>query len=209
MSDKLRRRAWYDGWFYAWFIDSNFTSFRNRIFKYIEPDKRLIDIGCGTGGFTMKMAQTSKYVLGVDISEKQVAIAQKRLSRAGLQNVEFLHINAAHLEKQINEKFDYAILTFIVHEVQHSERLSILAEVKKVADKILILDYYHPMAKNFSGYIIRLTELFAGRDHYKNFLDYNKRGGLPPLLEKSGLEILQDRINKPRVFRTVITVNKT
>jgi SAM-dependent methyltransferase len=207
MSNKLIRKGWYDGWFYAWFIDSNFTQFRNRIFKYIEPDKRIIDIGCGTGRFTQKIAERSKYVLGVDISEKQINMAQKRLKRTGVTNVDFLHASATDLKNNIADKFDYAILTFILHEIQQPERVRILSNIKEFAEKILILDYHHPMAQNISGHIIRLTEFFAGREHFENFRDFNKRGGLTPLLQESGLKIIQDKINRPQVFRTVVSEN--
>ncbi len=204
MGESLKRRGWYDGWFYARFIDSNVTTFRNRIFKYIDPDKRIIDIGCGTGGFTMKIARISKYVLGVDISEKQIAMAQKRLEQSDVKNLDFLASNATELETHIDEKFDYAILTFIIHEIDQAERLELLSEIKKIAHNIVILDYHHPMGHNISGYVIRLTEFFAGKIHFKNFLDFNKRGGLGPLLEDSGLKIIQDKINRPQVFRTVV-----
>ena len=207
MGTTLKRRGWYDGWFYAWFIDSDFTSFRNRIFKYIEPDKRLIDIGCGTGGFTMKLARKSKYTLGVDISGKQIQLAKRRLMRSKMENLDFKHINATNLSQQINEKFDYAILTFVLHEVNQEERTKILSEVKEIAHKVIILYYHYPMARNFSGFVVRLTEFFAGSEHFKNFLDYNSRGGLSPLLKETELNTLQDRINNPRVFRTVVAAD--
>lgn len=205
MTSKIKSRGWYDGWLYAWLIDSDFTSFRNRIFKYIETDKMIIDVGCGTGGFTLKLAKISKYVLGVDISEKQIAVARNRLSRSDLTNVQFLTVSATDLKDKIDSIFDYAILTFIIHEVYQDERIRILTHLQQVARRIVILDFYYPLAGNFPGYILRLTEFFAGRVHFKNFLDYNRRGGLIPLLEEAGLEIVQDKINKPRVFRTVVT----
>ena len=146
-------------------------------------------------------------MLGVDISEKQINMAQKRLARAGVTNVDFLHASATDLKNNINDKFDYAILTFIIHEIPQPERIRILANIKEFAEKILVLDYHHPMAHNFSGYIIRLTEFFAGRDHFENFRDFNKRGGLTPLLQEAGLKIVQDKINRPQVFRTVVSEN--
>jgi SAM-dependent methyltransferase len=207
MDEKLIRKGWYDGWFYAWFIDSNFTSFRNRIFKYLDKDKKIIDVGCGTGGFSLRMAERCNFVLGIDISKKQIDMAQKRLEHSNVTNARFIHSNAIDLKNHINEIFDFAILTFVIHEVAQSTRIRILKHIKEFAHNVLILDYHHPMSKNFSGYSIRLTEFFAGRDHYKNFVDYNTRGGLLPLLEEAGLEIIQDRINRPQVFRTVLAKN--
>ena len=209
MGDRVERRGWYDGWFYARLIDSDFTSFRNRIFKYIEPGKKIIDVGCGTGGFTLKLAKFSRSVLGIDISQKQIDIAQKRFSKSGAGNVEFKTTSATDMKRMVNDKFDYAILTFVIHEVSPSERRDILSQVKDLAGKIVILDFHHPMARNFSGYSIRLTEFLAGKDHYTNFLDFNYRGGLLPLLEEAGFEIIRDRINGPKVFRTIVASQKS
>lgn len=209
MSQTLLQKHWYDGWFYARFIDTDATPLRNKILDFLEDGKTVIDVGCGTGGFALKMASRCRYVLGVDVSEKQIVMAQRRKEKAGVQNVDFRHINAAALGKSLQEKFDYATLSLMIHEIPQSERLQILREIKQVAEKIIILDYNTPQPFSFWGAAIRTIELFAGREHYRNFKDFVRRGGLPELLRETGLAAQEEKINRARVFRTVLAVNNS
>jgi demethylmenaquinone methyltransferase/2-methoxy-6-polyprenyl-1,4-benzoquinol methylase len=207
MSQTLLQKHWYDGWFYAKFIDADTNPLRKKILDLIDDGKTVIDVGCGTGGFALKIAPRCRYVLGVDVSEKQVIMAQQRKEKSGLQNVEFRHVNAATLGKSLREKFDYATLSLMIHEIPHHERLQILREVKQVAEKIIILDYNTSQPFSFWGAAIRTIEFFAGREHYRNFKDFVQRGGLPILLKEAGLPVQQEKINRAKVFRIVVSEN--
>jgi ubiquinone/menaquinone biosynthesis C-methylase UbiE len=143
-------------------------------------------------------------VLGLDVSGDQINVAKKRMQKSGLDNLEFAHANATDLAANISEKFDYAIIIFVIHEIDYSERIQLLKQVADIADKLVILDYHYPMSRNIPGYIIRLTELLAGKNHFANFRDYTRRGGIIPLLSNADLTILNDRINRPGVFRTIV-----
>lgn len=204
MSQTLLQKHWYDGWFYAKFIDTDTIPLRHKILDFIEDGKSVIDVGCGTGGFALKMAPRCRHVLGVDVSQKQIAMAQRRKEKSGLRNVEFQHANAAALGELLQEKFDYATLSLMIHEIPQEERLRILREVKQAAEKIIILDYNVPQPLNFWGAAIRAIEFFAGKEHYKNFKDFGRRGGLPSLLNEAGLRIREEKINRTKVFRIVL-----
>jgi SAM-dependent methyltransferase len=59
--------------------------------------ERVLEIGCGTGAFTVPLAETvgaSGAVLGADISTAMLAGAEKRLAAAGLRNVEVVEADA-------------------------------------------------------------------------------------------------------------------
>ena len=58
----------------------------------IKDGEYAVDIGCGTGGTALPLAQgagATGQVLGVDISEPLIAEARKRADRAGVTNVDF------------------------------------------------------------------------------------------------------------------------
>lgn len=49
-----------------------------------KPGERALDIGCGTGIYTLELARGGVYVVGVDPSMEMLAIAREKLRRAGL-----------------------------------------------------------------------------------------------------------------------------
>jgi ubiquinone/menaquinone biosynthesis C-methylase UbiE len=42
------------------------------------PCDRVLDIGCGTGGFSRRLAQRAQHVLALDLSPQMIRIAQER-----------------------------------------------------------------------------------------------------------------------------------
>lgn len=204
MSQTLLKKHWYDGWFYAKFIDSDTAPLRDKILDFMEDGRRIIDVGCGTGGFALKIAPRCRYVLGVDVSEKQIAAARQRKEKSGLRNVEFRHLNAAALGQAVQEEFDYATLSLIIHEIPQQERLQILRTVQQVAEKVIILDYNTPQPFSIWGAAIRMIEFLAGREHYRNFRGFVRQGGLPKLCQEAGIAVQQEKINRAGVFRIVV-----
>ena len=67
---------------------------KNHIIKklQIEPNMKVLDIGCGWGGMSLQIAkQTGAQVKGITLSENQLATAQKRAQQEGLnEKVEFV-----------------------------------------------------------------------------------------------------------------------
>ncbi len=50
----------------------------------VKPAERAIDIGCGTGIYTLALARRGSRVVGVDPSWEMIAIAREKFRRAGL-----------------------------------------------------------------------------------------------------------------------------
>ncbi len=204
MSNTLLQKHWYDGWFYARFIDAENNPLRDRVLGFIEPGSAAIDLGCGSGGFTLKLAGHCREVVGVDVSGKMIAAARKRLAKSGLGNVSFLHLHAGGLSEALPRRFDYAVLSLMLHETPPAERLQILGEARRAAGRIVILDYQTPQPRSAWGAGVGIVEFLAGREHYRNFRDFVRRGGLPALLQEAGLRIIQEKINRTGVFRLVL-----
>ncbi len=202
-----KKRSWYDGWFYAQFIDRQKSRFRKKIVKSIPAGQRVLDIGCGTGGLSLDMAEEAKYVLGIDISGLQIDVANQRKTKIKQNNLEFRQADAKNLNGIVETNFDFATIILIIHEVSPDERLSILIEAKKYTKKVLILDYAETISFSFWGIGTYLIEFFAGRLHFTNFRDYLRNGGIVPLLEKAGYKIDNSRVDRSGIFRFVTAVN--
>ena len=55
----------------------------------LEPDATVIDMGCGTGAFTLHAAAHYRTVYAVDVSKAMLRRARRKAKKAGLRNVEF------------------------------------------------------------------------------------------------------------------------
>jgi SAM-dependent methyltransferase len=74
----------------------------------------MLDVGCGTGTTVLRLAEAvgpSGRILGVDISEQQLALARRRVAAAGADNVELVLDDAATYGFQ-TETFDLGFTRF-------------------------------------------------------------------------------------------------
>jgi SAM-dependent methyltransferase len=62
----------------------------------VQPDSRVLDIGCGTGQTTRHAARSAPHghALGVDLSSQMIEVAQRLAEREGLTNAEFQRADA-------------------------------------------------------------------------------------------------------------------
>jgi SAM-dependent methyltransferase len=62
----------------------------------LQPDHRVLDVGCGTGAVTRAAARTAHagHALGVDLSHQMLEVARRLAAGAGLTNVSFERADA-------------------------------------------------------------------------------------------------------------------
>lgn len=183
---------WYDGWFYDTFIAPNQDKLFRQIKNLIEPKTSIIDVGCGTGRLAFSLSNKSKSVLGIDLSKRNIDRARLSLFRRPDVKISFQHRSLRDLIKVDHAYFDYAILTYVIHEVDEKERVNLLNEMAQVADKIIIGDYLVPKPEGFAGRLTEFIEYIAGAEHYRNYKNYLANGGIYHLAEKAGLNIINE-----------------
>jgi len=69
-------------------------------------DKTVVDVGCGGGILAESMARRGANVLGVDLADKPLKVAQLHAMEAGLANIDYRSIAAEALAAERPAQFD-------------------------------------------------------------------------------------------------------
>ena len=183
---------WYDGWLYDKIIAPNQDKLFGQIKNLIEPQSTIIDVGCGTGRLEFTLADKSKSVLGIDLSKRNIERAELSLRQHPDNKISFLHTSIGEITGKENVHFDFAILTYVIHEINEEERVNLLKDIALVSDKIIVGDYLVPRPKGFGSNVSEAIEFIAGREHYRNFKSYVANGGIYYLADKAGLKVINE-----------------
>jgi ubiquinone/menaquinone biosynthesis C-methylase UbiE len=97
-------------------------------FAAVKTGERAVDIGCGTGIYTIELARKGAYVIGIDPSMEMIAIAQEKLRQAGLYG-HFVCGSAESLPCR-PERFDLALAVTSLCFVRSPDRA--IAEIYRV-----------------------------------------------------------------------------
>lgn len=88
----------------------------------IGPDDTVLDIGCGSGGFTFAAAPYCKEIVGLDISKEFINEANRILNRADISNVSF-HCYDGDTPPSVSEKFDVVLMVDVIHHMSDPDEL--------------------------------------------------------------------------------------
>ena len=79
------------GWYDNWVQDNDYVEkILPRIQTYLKADAHVLEIGAGTGGFTVPLARTAAQVVAVEPSQYMRAKLLQNLRQAGLSNVQII-----------------------------------------------------------------------------------------------------------------------
>ena len=94
----------------------------------IGPGKRTLEVACGSGGITCRMAvETGARCVGIDINEQGIDVALRRATDQGLASqVSFLKADAAHRLPFPDESFDALFCNDAINHLP--QRLDILRD---------------------------------------------------------------------------------
>ena len=105
--------------------------------------KSVLDLGCGYGENCKMFSQMgAKYVLGIDISEKMLSVANEQNS---LPNIEFKKISMNNLA-ELDAKFDVVVSSLAFHYIEDFSTL--IYSIKNLMNDggILLFSQEHPIA---------------------------------------------------------------
>jgi len=107
----------------------------------IKPDYVAVDLGCGSGFFTVPLSRKVKKVYGVDIQKQMLEFLEQKIRKLKIKNIEprLSRENEIPLE---NESVDLLVTMNTLHEFDDKEKMiEEMRRVLKQGGKVLIADF--------------------------------------------------------------------
>ena len=190
--DQKRKDHLYEGWLYHFLVDPLLRRVHRLVRSQLKPGSTLIDIGCGTGELLFSLADVGSELVGVETSKRMWSFANQQARRRGFNNVQILFGDGAKLENYSAGFFDYAIACMVLHEMDASQRLPVLKEMKRLAPNLILVDYRVPPPANLAVTMCGFIERLAGPRHFRNYTSFINGGGLLSLFETLGLTVQRE-----------------
>ncbi|MBI4664166.1 MAG: class I SAM-dependent methyltransferase [Verrucomicrobia bacterium] len=115
-------------WF-AWAINNPLRRWLHRpdeiLGPLIQPGFKVVDLGCGSGPFTVALARmvgASGRVIAADLQPAMLAKVRKRVARAGVQERVHLHV-CGREQIGLSDRVDFVLAFWMVHEVPSASAL--------------------------------------------------------------------------------------
>jgi demethylmenaquinone methyltransferase/2-methoxy-6-polyprenyl-1,4-benzoquinol methylase len=191
----------------SWGIDKSWRRKGIRALKDLHP-KKILDIATGTGDLSMEAYRLLKpeKILGIDLSEKMMAVGREKIIEAGLTDViNFEKMDCADLQLE-SDSFDAAMVAFGVRNFgKLDQSLQEIRRVLKPAGKLMILELtspeFFPMKQAYRLYsmLIPLVGKWISRSNAayrylpQSIAAFPQNKEMAAILEKNGFQNVQYR----------------
>jgi ubiquinone/menaquinone biosynthesis C-methylase UbiE len=164
---------------------------------FIPPrDSYILDVGCGTGIHLEMYRKFGCRLYGIDSSSSMLELAKARLG----DSADFRLGDASHMPYE-SSFFDLILCMLSLHEMEQQMRNKVLAEARRVLKSnghILLIDFHAGRPRPIKGWlsklVILLSEVAAGRRHFRNYRHFISIGGLPAVIAGNNLAIEKEKI---------------
>ena len=151
--------------------------------------KTVLDVGCGSGRYSLDLAKNGMIVTGVDLAEEMLNIARTNSQKAGFESNTY--IVGSYFDVAIDKKHDAAILMGLFDYISNPEELFV--KLKRDTGKYILASFPKPGGvlgwQRKIRYNMRNCQLF-----------YYSRESLEELMRVSGIENYEIQDNHREYF---------
>jgi SAM-dependent methyltransferase len=194
MSGSRIGREFYDATGYfddpAHLTDHDSAFQRYRIAKVLDlhrpgPQERVVDLGCGWGTFSFALADLVEEVVGVDFSEKSVALCTRRLQREPHANLRFLCADAGSTGLD-GDAWDLVLAADLFEHLYPDDSVRVVAEAWRLLRPGGRLSVWTPHRGHLLE-ILKNHDILLKRD--PSHVDYKSMERMTALMRDAGFEI--------------------
>lgn len=136
---------------------------KDLIIPLLKPAKKdiILDIGCGTGRFTIPIAKRCKKVIGIDFSEDMLLVAKRKSKN--IKNTKYRKLDIAKKLPFKNNSFDKIVCTLVVSHIKNLEKF--IKEIQRILKKggIFVYDDFaanlrHPFKTMFDDILMKMRK---------------------------------------------------
>lgn len=173
----------------------------------IDENDKVLDVACGIGTLSLMVAKLSgTLVTGIDIESEKIELAKKYALMGGYNRANFIVMDATDLSPFGEKEFDTGLISMAMHQFTPAEGKKVLWEMKRVCSKIIVVDYAWPIKPGFPKWLTQTIEWIAGGEHYRNFKQYMKNGGIDSLLSETGLTVKEQQLRGQETIRISLCI---
>jgi ubiquinone/menaquinone biosynthesis C-methylase UbiE len=186
----------------------------------IQPENEILEIGCGTGEFSIELSKHCKMVTALDVSQKMLDFAEKKAKSRQRENVRF--VNAGFLTFDSDgTKYDAVVTQLVLHHLPDFWKLIALKNINsmlKSGGKFFLKDvvfsseiqdfdtYFSQLFRNMppetDDKVVEEMKLHI-KEEYSTF-DWTMKG----LIEQAGFRI-EEYIHKNGFMATYLCVKES
>ena len=135
--------------------------------NYVQLNDTLLDIGMGTGTFTILCAKRGAKVTGIDFSEKMLKVAQENIKNEGVnENIQIIKMPIINLDKEfMDNSFDTITAILCFSELYSKEQdfaLDQIFRMLKDDGQLILVDEVKPkkFGKKLLYFFIKIPLVF-------------------------------------------------